>query len=94
MKYFFEANKDDECIARTECSSECYIRDKYTIVACVGLGQPGCPFQPIQEESCETCGHRQKKPRWTFGRDMWPCSKFNRLITLDFGCSAYTPEVK
>jgi len=56
---------------------------------CVGLGQSGCPFQPMP--SCETCGHNcvcDKEVIYNWTDEGKPQASKAKL------CSAYILEVK
>ena len=59
---------------------------------CFGLGQKGCPFQLVQEESCGTCGHKQECFQAV---ELYPdINAYDKRCIKLTHCSAYTPEVE
>ena len=59
----------------------------YLDSACPGLGQPGCPFQPMP--SCETCKFDKECNHNVTTKSYWSIFWSKRLTH----CSAYAPEV-
>lgn len=54
---------------------------------CVGLGNEGCLFKPVEEQSCETCAHNTDCPTKI------ECIEA-RIMHLIVRCSAYIKETK
>jgi len=79
----------DECPLSLELDDNRYACDWMEDGFCVGLGQPGCPFQPMP--SCETCALKNlgciRKAMHEGGEDFMSDEQLTH-------CSAYTPEVK